>query len=191
MAVDESVIRLLERIVNRHFGKYRGIATDNKDPKNLGRIKAKVPEVLGDVESGWALPCSPYAGNGVGIFTIPAVGDGVWIEFEAGDVSYPIWSGTWWADNELPNQATPDIKVIKTVSGHTITLDDTSGSEKVEILDKNGAKVVMDQAGIEILEKNGAKIFMKQGGIEISKGSQKIKLSQSSVTINDTALEVM
>lgn len=191
MAVDESVFRLLERIVNRHFGKYRGIVTDNKDPNNLGRIKAKVPDVLGDVESGWALPCSPYAGNGVGIFTIPAVGDGVWIEFEAGDVSYPIWSGTWWADGELPNQATPDIKVIKTASGHTITLDDTSGSEKVEIVDKNGAKIVMDQAGIEILEKNGAKIFMEQGGIEISKGSQKIKLSQSSVTINDTALEVM
>ncbi|HEY44894.1 MAG TPA: baseplate assembly protein [Anaerolineae bacterium] len=158
----------------RHYGKYRGIVTDNQDPRNLGRIKANVPEVLGDVESGWALPCAPYAGSGVGLFAIPAVGDGIWIEFEAGDVSRPIWSGAWWAENEPPNQATPETKVIKTGSGHTITLDDTPGSEKVEIAEKNGAKIVMDQ-----------------NGVEVSKGGQKIKLTQSSVTINDTAFEVM
>lgn len=173
MVMDESSVRLLERAVDRYYGKYRGIVTDNQDPKNLGRIKANVPAVLGDIESGWALPCVPYAGNGVGMYTIPPSGAGVWIEFEAGDVSRPIWSGTWWADNELPNQAMPDIKVIKTASGHTITLDDTSGSEKVEILEKNGAKIVMNQQGIEV-----------------NKGSQKIKLTQDSVTINDTALEV-
>ena len=44
------------------FGKYRGIVTDNDDPKNLGRLKARVPEILQDVETGWALPCAPYAG---------------------------------------------------------------------------------------------------------------------------------
>ncbi len=174
MAVKESTVRLLERMTDRFYGKYRGIVTDNQDPQNLGRIKANIPEVLEDVESGWALPCVPYAGNGIGIYTVPPSGSGVWIEFEAGDVSLPIWSGCWWADNELPDQATPDIKIIKTASGHTITLDDTSGDEKVEILEKNGAKIVMDQQGIEL-----------------SKGSQKIKISQSSVTINDTALEVM
>ena len=174
MAMEESIVRLLERWADRYYGKYRGIVTGNQDPQNLGRVKARVPEALGNVETGWALPCAAYGGNGVGIFAIPAVGDGVWIEFEAGDVSRPIWSGTWWADNELPNQATPDVKIIKTASGHTITLDDTSGSEKVEILEKNGAKIVLDQQGVEV-----------------SKGGQKIKLTQTSVTINDTALEVM
>lgn len=174
MVVNESVVHVLERMVDRYYGKYRGVVTDNQDPNNLGRIKAKVPEVLGDVETGWALPCSPYAGNGVGHYTVPPIGSGVWIEFEAGDVSRPVWSGCWWADNEVPNQVTPDIKVIKTTSGHTITMDDTPGSEKVEILEKNGAKIVMDKQGIEV-----------------SKGSQKIKLTQNSVKINDTALEVM
>jgi uncharacterized protein involved in type VI secretion and phage assembly len=174
MAIDESIIRLLERIENRYYGKYRGLVSDNQDPNNLGRIKATVPDVLRDVESGWALPCAPYAGDGQGLFTVPPVGTGVWIEFEAGDVSHPIWTGCWWGDGQLPTGATPDIKIIKTVSGHTITLDDTSGSEKVEIIDKNGAKIVLNQQGIEA-----------------SKGSQKIKLTQTSVTINDGALEVM
>jgi uncharacterized protein involved in type VI secretion and phage assembly len=156
-----------------HHGKYRGVVTDNQDPKNLGRIKARVPEVLGDVETGWASPAAPFAGDGVGLFAVPPPDSGVWIEFQAGDVSSPIWSGCWWADGELPDGATPKIAVLKTVAGHTITLDDTDGGEKIEVKDKNGAKIVMDQSGVEI-----------------SKGSQKVKLSQSSVTINDGALEV-
>jgi uncharacterized protein involved in type VI secretion and phage assembly len=156
-----------------HYGKYRGVVTDNEDPKNLGRLKARVPEVLGDIETGWAWPAAPFAGNGVGIFAVPPPDSGVWLEFQAGDVSSPIWSGCWWADGELPDQATPEITVLKTVAGHTITLDDTDGGEKIEITDKNGAKIVLDQSGVEL-----------------SKGGQKMKLSQSSVTINDGALEV-
>jgi hypothetical protein len=95
----------------------------------------------------------------------------VWIEFEAGDVSRPIWTGCWWGDGQLPNQATPPIKVLKTVSGHTITLDDESG--KIEITDKSGGKIVMTQSSIEII-----------------KGGSNVKLTESSVTVNDGALEV-
>jgi len=157
----------------RHYGKYRGIVTDNEDPNNLGRLRARVPEVLTDVESGWALPALPYAGDGSGLYTVPEPGTGIWIEFEAGDVSRPIWTGCWWGGEQLPNRATPAVKVLKTASGHTITLDDTSGSETVEIAATSGAKILMDRSGIEI-----------------SKGRQKVKLSQNSVTINDGALEV-
>ena len=163
----------MDQMTGHHYGRYRGIVTDNEDEKNLGRLKARVPEVLGNVETGWALPAAPFAGDGVGLFSVPPPGAGVWIEFEAGDVSRPIWSGCWWGDGQLPDQATPAIRVLKTVSGHTITLDDTDGSEKVEVTDKNGAKIVMDQSGVEI-----------------SKGGQKVKLSQNSVIVNDGALEV-
>jgi uncharacterized protein involved in type VI secretion and phage assembly len=163
----------VDRVTGKHYGKYRGVVADNEDPKNLGRLKALVPEVLGEVETGWALPVAPFAGDGIGVFTVPPPDSGVWIEFEAGNVSCPIWSGCWWGDGQLPNQATPAIKVLKTVSGHTITLDDTDGSEKVEVTVNNGAKIVMNRSGIEI-----------------SKGSQKVKLSQNSVTVNDGALEV-
>jgi uncharacterized protein involved in type VI secretion and phage assembly len=157
----------------RFYGKYRGTVEDTDDPNNQGRLKARVPGILTDVVSSWALPSAPFAGDGVGLFTMPPVGAAVWIEFEDGDVSHPIWSGCWWGQDQLPNQATPDIRIIKTVSGHTITFDDTDGSEKIEITDKNGAKIVMDQSGVEI-----------------SKGSQKINLTQNSVSVNDGALEV-
>src|SRR5262245_36814850 len=85
------------------YGKYRGTVTDNQDPLMLGRIKAKVPDVLGDLESGWALPCLPFGGDKTGLFALPKVGARVWYEFEQGDPDRPIWSGCWWGSAaEMP-----------------------------------------------------------------------------------------
>src|SRR5262245_54787752 len=115
------------------FGKYRGIVTDNQDPLMQGRIKANVPDVYGDQDSGWAMPCMPFSGNGMGFFGLPSVGAGVWIEFEQGDPEYPIYVGGWWgAPTELPQKLIapppPNKKVIiQTEGGHFILLDDTPG----------------------------------------------------------------
>ena len=87
---------------DRVFGKFRGIVLNNQDPLFQGRLQATVPEVLGEVPSGWATPCAPYAGPGAGFFSIPPVSAGVWIEFEGGDVSRPIWSGCYWGVGEAP-----------------------------------------------------------------------------------------
>ena len=84
---------------------------DNEDPLQLGRLKATVPEVLGDESrAGWALPCAPVRRHGLGLLRRSRrSAPGVWIEFEAGDVSRPIWTGGWWAAGEVPmdEQATP------------------------------------------------------------------------------------
>jgi type VI secretion system (T6SS) baseplate-like injector VgrG len=123
------------------FGKFRGVVTNNNDPSSLGRIKARVQEVLRDVETGWALPALPYSGNGVGIYTIPATDAHVWIEFESGDVSRPIWTGCWWSDGQLPKDetgsaATPDRKIIRTEQGMLLALDD--GGQTMTLSDSNG-----------------------------------------------------
>jgi len=88
-----------DRFSGRYFGKYRAYVTDIDDPKQLGRVKAKVPEVLGDDEEiGWALP-APVTGGApnVGDMWIPNVGNFVWIEFESGSPEYPVWSPGPWA----------------------------------------------------------------------------------------------
>jgi uncharacterized protein involved in type VI secretion and phage assembly len=157
----------------RHYGKYRGIVSDNNDPKSMGRIKAKVPEVLGNVDTGFALPCAPYSGGGMGFFALPPVGAGVWIEFEAGDVSRPIWSGCWWGENQLPKDeggsaASPSLKIFRSESGlllalddngRSISLSDESGSNFVNIKVQTGLikvkgniKVVVDAPQIELVE---------------------------------------
>jgi uncharacterized protein involved in type VI secretion and phage assembly len=158
----------------RFQGKFRGVVTDNRDPLMLGRVKARVPDVFGEEDSGWALPSSPYAGDGVGLFLIPPVDASVWIEFEHGDPEYPIWSGCFWAQGEAPAQpAAPEMKVLKTDSA-TITLDDTPGSGGVTIETKAGMKIVINSQGIEI---NDGK-------------SGSVKLTGPKVSINDGALEV-
>jgi uncharacterized protein involved in type VI secretion and phage assembly len=128
-----------------HYGKYRGQVTDNNDPKRLGRLRAKVKEVLGDVETGWALPAVPYSGNGEGFYTVPPVGAGVWVEFEAGDTERPIWTGAWWGEDQLPRNerraaATPPLKILRSQKGMMLALDDDA--ETVTLSDANGSNLV-------------------------------------------------
>src|SRR4051812_20807581 len=106
----------------RHYGKHRGTVTDIGDPRNQGRVKVNVPGILADVDSGWAMPCAPYAGDGTGFFAVPPVGAHVWVEFEAGDPSRPIWSGCWWPSGSLPkdeagSDATTDVRMMRSEQG--------------------------------------------------------------------------
>ncbi|MEI6692222.1 MAG: phage baseplate assembly protein V [Chlorobium sp.] len=134
----------LQWIRSRHFGKYRGTVFNNNDPTNRGRVQVNVPAVLGTLNV-WAMPCLPYAGNNVGVYTIPEPGAGVWVEFEGGDPSYAIWTGGFWADNELPKnekatEATPSLRMIRSEKGLMITFDDSS--EKITLSDQNGSNIM-------------------------------------------------
>ncbi len=155
----------------RFYGKYRGLVTDNNDPNNLGRIRARVPAVLGTVESGWALPCTPYTGDGSGQYTVPEPGVGVWIEFEAGDPSRPIWSGCWWGDGQLPENnsgtmVTPPIKIIRSEQGLMVTLNDNT--QIIHVSDENGRNMleIQVQAG-KITIKGATKAIVEAPQIEL------------------------
>jgi Type VI secretion system/phage-baseplate injector OB domain len=75
-----------------YYGKYRGRVVNNLDPMQQGRIQAVVP-FFGEEPLGWALPCVPCSVLGPVLTAVPSIGANVWIEFEQGDVDYPIWSG--------------------------------------------------------------------------------------------------
>ncbi len=159
------------RSVERYYGKYRGLVTDNEDPRSLGRIRARVPEVLGEVESGWALPCTPYTGDRTGVYTVPEPGTGVWIEFEAGDPSRPIWAGCWWGDDQLPTNnegtpVTPPVKIIRSEQGLMITFDDDS--QTIHVSDDNGKNMleIKVQAG-KITIKGATKAIVEAPQIEL------------------------
>jgi len=164
---------------NQYYGKYRGTVTDVQDPLMMGRVRAKVPDVMGDQESGWALPCLPFAGSGMGFFALPKTGAGVWVEFEHGDPDYPIWSGCWVGSSAEapPDLLAPPYKkvILKTEGGHSIIVDDTPGIGGITLQTASGQKIVMNSTGIEI--DNG------QGGT--------IKMTGSQVSVNSGALEVI
>jgi hypothetical protein len=112
---------------DRFYGKYRGKVVANIDPLFLGRLMVSVPAIEA-VANTWAMPCVPYAGPGVGFYAMPPVGADVWVEFEAGDPSFPIWSGCFWGPAQLPTGPlglpTPFNKILKTESTNFV-LDDT------------------------------------------------------------------
>ncbi len=161
------------------FGKYRGQVANNVDPMKLGRIQVSVPSVLGDGTLSWAMPCVPYAGPGVGFFAIPPIGANVWVEFESGDPDYPIWSGCFWADKQIPtSDGLPFTKVFKT-DAITLKLDDTptSGGFTLEV----GSPLVPSPITLVV----------NTGGIELKNGSATVQLTTASVSVNNGALEVI
>jgi hypothetical protein len=169
---DRTVDELLSRLRNRFYGKYRGTVTD-VDPQTC-RIKATVPAVLGDTPTGWCMPCVPYAGPKVGIAFLPETGSGVWIEFEGGDVSYPIWVGCYWRLGEVPDGVDTDVKVIATGSaGQLIQLVFDNTQQSVTVTDPNQNSASFDQSGISL-----------------ARASQQVVVGDSSVSVNGGALEV-
>jgi uncharacterized protein involved in type VI secretion and phage assembly len=168
---DHALGDLLDRLRSRFYGKYRGIVSA-VDAATM-RIKAKVPSVLGETETGWCMPCVPYAGPKVGFAFLPETGSGVWIEFEGGDVSYPIWVGGYWRETEYPADAAPDVKVIVTAAGHKLTFDDNKDKRSITLSDQAGNTVTLDGSGTTI-----------------ANGKSKVVVSTANVSVNNDALKV-
>lgn len=160
----------------RFYGKYRGTVVNNVDPYSLGRIQASVPDVLDGITS-WAEPCLPLGGKGMGIFAVPPVGAGVWIEFEQGDPDYPIWVGCFWGNSsELPSPARNNPPPISSITLQTL------GQNVVIVSDKDGVKLQI---------KSGASITIDESGVKITNGKgATIELTGPTVKINGSALEV-
>lgn len=186
--MNDLLVRLLDKVDSRYYGKYRGFVVDNADPENRGRLRLRIPSVLGDeVVSGWALPCAPYGGAAdQGFFFIPEKDAGVWAEFEAGNLDYPIWVGTFWAKpggtTEVPtpaaNQAPPTSKMIKTLN-HCIEFADESGAEAVRISDNaNGNVVTMNSDGVVVAAKAGIEL-KTDGDLKITAANVKVSVSGS------------
>ena len=198
---EDLLVRLLDKVENRYYGKYRGFVDDNKDPENRGRLRVRIPSVLGqDVVSGWALPCAPYGGMpDQGFFFIPEENAGVWVEFEEGNLDYPVWVGTFWAKaggtTEVPKpgdgQSPPTSKIIKTLN-HTIELGDEKDKEAIKITDAaNANTVVIDASGVVAQDANGNKITLDSEGIKIEDANgNAVTMDSSSVTIKGSQIKI-
>jgi type VI secretion system (T6SS) baseplate-like injector VgrG len=157
-------------------GKHRGVVTNNVDPQNIGRVQVQVPSV--PEASGFALPCVPYAGNGVGFLAIPPIGANVWVEFEEGDAARPIWSGGFWGGGETPpNGASPDVKVIQSRGVRLAFNDQAPGGMTIEV-SPPASSVQMT-------------IKISGTTIELQNGAQSIVLTPGSVSVNNGALVVV
>ncbi|MFQ5525104.1 MAG: phage baseplate assembly protein V [Thermoanaerobaculia bacterium] len=186
------------------FGKYRGVVTNNIDPLGLHRIMVNVPAVPHALLT-WAHPCVPYAGKLVGHYTIPEIGSNVWVEFEGGNPSQPIWTGCYWEEFEFtePLTANPVMpalaKMLKTLTGKFM-LNDTPAVGGMELESLPPAVPIptslkFDVDGAEMAVGPTCTITMNAAeGIKLQMGPNSIEITLEGITltapkISLTALE--
>ncbi len=166
-------------------GKYRGRVLDNLDPLVLGRLLVAVPQVPGAALT-WATPCVPYAGLQVGFHFIPPIGANVWVEFEGGNPSFPIWVGCFWSEGELPLEAPPLLKIIQTDTA-SIIINDTPGEGGITIVTRDPAvevpaSITMDSLGIQLAVEPSTLSMSPEEGITVVFPTSTVSLTEVGIT---------
>lgn len=213
------------REAQRFYGKYAAIVIDNVklegNGDHYGDVKVRVPGILQEAEDGSGdVPIEVYARPCFhpGFFFIPEIEARVWVEFVAGDINEPIWTGVWYpakpdeeiagvpatADGEPPDEL---LKVIRTVSGNVVTLDDTEDAERLVMRidnEEDSCTLSLDTEGI-VIESTGGRtielrdgsdnvVAMSDGGITLSALGRKsvISLEDGKITldVSGTLIEV-
>ena len=169
--MEDTLERVVDRVGSSYYGKYRGIVSDIADPENRCRIKATLAGLLDGQDTGWAMPVLPFAGDGHGMVMLPVVGSGVWIEFEAGNLDLPLWSGCWFADDQRPDPQGEKVRVLVSENGHKIVVDD-------------------DQDEVKIVHSGGAEIKLTSSGIELSYQACKIEISSTAISLNNGLIKI-
>jgi len=149
----------------------RAVVTDNQDLTTQGRVQLRIPTMPG--LEPWAAVCAPFAGDGHGMVMLPAVGSGVWIEFEAGNIDNPIWTGGWWASGQRPAPEGATVRIIVSEHGHKLIFDDDA--DEVKIVHGTGLSPTITLTGTDIT---------------LTCGACEIKLTNESISLNNGQIKV-
>jgi hypothetical protein len=164
----------------RFYGKYRGTVVNNVDPMRQGRIQALVPDVSNVMLTSWAEPCVPVAGMQMGLFAVPPIGAGVWVEFEHGDPDHPIWTGCIVGSaTDVPAAAQlipPAVSgiVLQTTLQNSLVVCDLPPSPMtggIVLKSTTGAMIVVNDSGIYIQNGRGASIMLVGPAVTINQGA--------------------
>jgi len=107
----------------RFTGIYRGVVKDNDDLEEKGgrllRVKVDIPQVYGkkinEQDLPWAFPaCNLWGGSRkdgfpYGVCFIPPIESHVWIMFENGDPSRPLYLGSVYGNKDADPETPPDL----------------------------------------------------------------------------------
>lgn len=165
-------------MAEKFYGKYRGLVLNNIDPMQMGRLMVQVPDVGGPMPGTWAMPCVPVAGIQNGMFALPMIGSGVWIEYEQGDMDHPIWVGCFWGSAaEVPALArlTPPVMqaiTLQTPLQNGLTISDLPGpTGGIMLKSATGATLIVNDTGIYIQNGKGASLTMLGPTVNINAGA--------------------
>jgi len=150
--------------IEKYYGKYPGVVVSNEAlddaEHHRGELLVQVPGILEETSDGSgqqpieviARPCFHP-----GFFFIPEIDAHVWVEFVAGDINSPVWTGVWYPNDATPltqdDEAPTEFqKIVRTASGHVIQIDDTGDARKIIIHHRAGSFLSIDDEGHILLE---------------------------------------
>jgi phage protein D/phage baseplate assembly protein gpV len=183
----------------RHGGVVVGVVTKNKAEGNDASkydscVKVKFPWLADEHESHWARLAVPMAGAARGFYFLPEVNDEVLVAFEHGDINRPYVVGGLWNGQDAPPKKASEVvgsdgkvkqRVLKSRTGHTITLDDSDDTPGITIVDKTGKNsitidskanklTIVSEADMEITAKGGITMKGKTLTMEATGGAASI-----------------
>jgi uncharacterized protein involved in type VI secretion and phage assembly len=109
---------------------------------------------------------------------VPIIGSGVWVEFEQGDIDYPIWVGVFWGSaaevpalSHLVPPGVPGI-AMQTPLQNGIVISDLPGpTGGIMLTTTTGAMILINEIGITISNGQGATIMMTGPSVVINEGA--------------------
>lgn len=158
----------------RFYSMYRGIVIENIDPNHMNSLLVAIPDVQGGIII-WALPFAQHGGLKTGFkYLAPEIGDTVWVMFEYGNPSKPIWTYCGWSQGQIPK-----------------ALDDPN---TMGFITPNGNKVILrDQDGVLEVETEGnIKLKSDKGVVQINDGKNEgtVKIKELTDKLNKTIKEL-
>jgi uncharacterized protein involved in type VI secretion and phage assembly len=177
----------------RWYGVFPALVSDIKDPDGQGRVKVTLPwspDTGGSRYEAWARLATLMGGNNRGSWLIPDVNDEVLVVFEAGDPRRPYVIGGLWNGSDKPPDSMDgggqnNRKVLRSRNGVKVTLDDTSGQEKLILETPGGQKLTLKDGpgSVEIVDSNGNSIKLETAGITIT-AAAKVTINASQVAVS-------
>jgi type VI secretion system secreted protein VgrG len=136
---------------------------DNKDPKNLGRIKVTFLN-WNDLknQSTWMRYTVPYTGGAKGMIMVPEIDDHVLVSYEHGHPDMPIATGSLYFKDPGGSNYTPDqnnFKGMRFKGGNKMAFHEKGGEQKIVISNTNKKGTF-----IEVNFKGNGSITLKTAG---------------------------
>jgi len=174
------VLSILARPVPLRTHVLTGVVTNNKDPRDAGRVKVKIPLLGPDIESHWCRVVAPGAGPQRGLEYLPEVDDEVLVVGHDINNLY-ILGGLWNLQDAPPQKNSQAVsggrvakRIIRSRTGHVIMLDDSDGGGSITIVDSTEKnKIIIDTAKNSLEMAVDGDVTLKAGGkVEIVAGTE-------------------
>jgi uncharacterized protein involved in type VI secretion and phage assembly len=181
------------------YGVFPALVTDIRDPDGQGRVKITLPwsgDTGGERYESWARLATLMAGNNRGSWFIPDINDEVVVAFENGDPRRPyvlgcLWNGADSPPDSMDGAGNNSRKLFRSRNGVKVTLDDTTGQEKIILETPAGQKVTLKDGpgSVEIADSNGNTVKLEPSGVTINCAA-KVTVSAATAEISAGMLTV-